>query len=71
MLKSKEVDKFKYDKTVYIAAVGNCGACYNCANVCPENVIKEWNPPIVDNALCTRCMKCLEACPRDVLQIIR
>jgi formate hydrogenlyase subunit 6/NADH:ubiquinone oxidoreductase subunit I len=45
LLKSKDVEKFKYDKTVYIAAVGNCGACYYCVNACAENAIKEWNPP--------------------------
>jgi Fe-S-cluster-containing hydrogenase component 2 len=71
LLKSKEVEKFRYDKTVYVVAVGKCGTCYYCVNACPENAIKEWNPPTVDNSLCTRCMKCVEACPRDVMKIIR
>jgi NAD-dependent dihydropyrimidine dehydrogenase PreA subunit len=70
MLKSKEVEKFRYDKTVYIVAVGKCGTCYYCVNACPENAIREWDPPTIDNALCTRCMKCVEACPRNVMKII-
>jgi formate hydrogenlyase subunit 6/NADH:ubiquinone oxidoreductase subunit I len=41
LLKSKEVEKFKYDKTVHIAAIGKCGECYYCVNACPENAIKE------------------------------
>jgi formate hydrogenlyase subunit 6/NADH:ubiquinone oxidoreductase subunit I len=45
LLKSKEVEEFRYDRTVYTAAVGKCGTCYYCVNVCPENAIKEWNPP--------------------------
>ena len=70
-MKSKAVEKFRYDKTVCVVAVGKCGTCYYCVNGCPENAIQEWNPPTVDNALCTRRMKCVEACPRDVMKIIR
>lgn len=70
LTKSKEVGKFRYDKTAYIVVVGKYGTCYDCMNACLENAIKEWNPPTVDNSLCTRCMKCVKACPRDVMKII-
>jgi formate hydrogenlyase subunit 6/NADH:ubiquinone oxidoreductase subunit I len=69
-LKSEVAEKYRYNKSVYIATIGKCGSCYYCVNACPENAIKEWNPPTVDDARCTRCMKCVEACPRNVLQIV-
>lgn len=69
-LMSRDVQKYRYDKSVYIAVIGKCGECYYCVDVCPEKAIKEWKPPTVDHSKCTRCMKCVEACPRWVMQII-
>lgn len=40
-MKSDEVEKFRYDNSVYIAAIGKCGVCYYCVNACPENAIRE------------------------------
>jgi formate hydrogenlyase subunit 6/NADH:ubiquinone oxidoreductase subunit I len=69
-LKSGEVEKSRYDRSVYIAAIGKCGGCYYCVNACPENAIKEQMPPTINHTLCTRCMKCVEACPRNVMKIV-
>jgi NAD-dependent dihydropyrimidine dehydrogenase PreA subunit len=69
-LNSDIIEKFKFDKKVFLAVIGKCGGCYYCANACQENAIKEWMPPTINHSLCTRCMKCVEACPRDVMQII-
>ena len=66
----RELEKYRYDKTVYVGVVGHCASCYYCLYVCPENAIKETKPPTVDSSRCTRCMKCVEACPRNVMQII-
>jgi len=71
LLGSGEVEKYRYDKSVYVGVVGNCAACYYCLYACPENAIKDTKPPTIDDARCTRCMKCVEACPRNVMQIIR
>jgi NAD-dependent dihydropyrimidine dehydrogenase PreA subunit len=70
LFKSKEIEKLRYGKAVYVVAVGKCGMCYYCVNVCPENAIREWNPSTINNSLCTRYMKCVEAGPRDILKII-
>jgi len=69
-LKSDKVQKYRYDKSVFIAVIGNCGACYYCVNACPEKAIQELKPPTIDHSKCTRCMKCVEACPRWVMQIV-
>ena len=65
-----KVEKYRYKKSVYVGEVGNCAACYYCLYACPENAIKDTNPPTVVDAKCTRCMKCVEACSRNVMQII-
>jgi Fe-S-cluster-containing hydrogenase component 2 len=70
LLKSNETEKFKYNKTVYLAVIGKGGECYYCVNVCQEHAMKEWTPPTINHSLCTRCMKCVEACPRNVIKII-
>jgi formate hydrogenlyase subunit 6/NADH:ubiquinone oxidoreductase subunit I len=69
-LKSTEVRKYRYDKSVYIAVIGDCGGCYYCVNACPEKAIKESKPPTINHSKCTRCMKCVEACPLWAMQII-
>ena len=66
----KDVEKFRFDKNVFLAVVGECGGCYYCVNACPEDAIKEWMPPTVDPSRCTRCLKCVEACPRRVMQVV-
>ena len=67
---SAEVEKYRYDESVYVGVIGKCAACYYCIYACPENAIKDTKPPTVIDDRCTRCMRCVEACPRNVMQII-
>ena len=70
LLGSREAEKYRYDKSVYVGVIGKCAACFYCLYACPEKAIKDTRPPTVDDARCTRCMMCVEACPRKVMQII-
>ncbi len=65
-----EIDKYKYNKEVYVAAIGNCHGCFYCVNACSESAIEEVKPPVIDYGKCTRCMECIKACPKGVMQLI-
>ena len=65
-----EFERYRYNKSVYVAAIGKCGACYICVDECPEGAIEKSEPVKVDYNRCTRCMKCVEVCPGGIMQII-
>ncbi len=66
----KELEKYRYDKSVCTAAIGRCGMCYMCIEECPENAIEKRSPVRIDYKRCTRCMRCVAVCPTGVMQII-
>ena len=66
----KELEKYRYDKSVYTVAIGKCGVCYLCVDECPENAIEEREPVKIDYNKCTRCLRCVEVCPTGAMQII-
>ena len=65
-----EFNTYQYNKSVYVAAIGKCGARYICVDECPEGAIERSEPVKVDYNKCTRCMKCVEVCPGGIMQII-
>ena len=65
-----EFERYQYNKSVYVAAIGKCSACYICVDECPEGAIEGSEPVKVDYNKCTRCMKCVEVCPGGIMQII-
>ncbi len=66
----REPERYRYDRGVYVAAVGKCGACFLCVDECPEDAIHKMEPVKVDYNRCTRCMRCVEVCPGGIMQII-
>jgi NAD-dependent dihydropyrimidine dehydrogenase PreA subunit len=45
-----------------------CTICSQCILVCPEEAIKGWQFPEIDQERCTGCLKCIDYCPTDALE---
>ena len=65
--------KLKKIQTGYVwANIRKCKACWECINVCPNQVIGKvgflWHKHIVieNGENCTGCNKCINACPHGV-----
>jgi len=45
-----------------------CIGCATCQSVCPQNVITEGTPFVIDEAHCLQCGSCFENCPVQAIQ---
>ena len=46
----------------------NCIGCGTCQGVCPQNVITEGSPFVIDAHHCLQCGNCAEDCPVQAIQ---
>ena len=46
----------------------NCIECGTCQGVCPQNVITEGCPYVIDEAHCLQCGNCFENCPVQAIE---
>jgi NAD-dependent dihydropyrimidine dehydrogenase PreA subunit len=55
---------------------GKCRACWNCLDVCTNNIISRINLPwhkhtkLKNNGNCTGCLKCLKTCEFGAFELI-
>ena len=45
-----------------------CNGCATCQSVCPQNVIAEGSPFVIDEAHCLQCGSCCENCPVEAIE---
>ena len=45
-----------------------CIGCGTCQNVCPQNVIVEGSPFVIDAHHCLQCGNCAENCPVQAIE---
>ncbi|MCE5332434.1 MAG: ferredoxin family protein [Bacteroidales bacterium] len=64
-------------QTAYIRAdIHKCKACWNCVDVCPEQVFGKmgflWHKHVVieNHESCIGCKKCVKVCPHGVFTTI-
>jgi len=48
-----------------------CTICSQCILVCPEEAIKGWEFPKIDQEQCSGCLKCIDYCPTDALEEVK
>lgn len=46
----------------------NCIGCGTCQSVCPQNVITEGSPFVIDAHHCLQCGNCAENCPVQAIE---
>jgi len=47
-----------------------CIGCFDCAEVCLEGAILNWEHQRIDRSRCTRCGKCADVCPGKAIRRI-
>ena len=46
----------------------DCIGCGTCQSVCPQNVITEGTPYVIDGPHCLQCGNCFENCPAQAIE---
>ena len=48
-----------------------CTICSQCVVVCPEEAIRGWEFPVIDNEKCTDCKRCIIYCPTEAMIMVK